>query len=83
MEYTVALVEYTSRYHPYKKACDTLEELMTEREEDERRAEIDQDAENKEKEKARKGFENHSPNRNIKETRQNYKILVKNVTRLV
>lgn len=61
MEYTVALVEYTSRYHPYKKACDTLEELMTEREEDERRAEIDQDAENKEKEKARKGFENHHP----------------------
>lgn len=51
VEYTVALVEYTSRYHPYKKACDTLEELMTEREEDERRAEIDQDAENKEKEK--------------------------------
>lgn len=61
MEYTVALVEYTSRYHPYKKACDNLEELMTEREEDERRAEIDQDAENKEKEKARKGFENHFP----------------------
>lgn len=61
MEYTVALVEYTSRYHPYKKACDTLEELMTEREEDERRAEIDQDAENKEKEKARKGFDYHFP----------------------
>lgn len=61
MEYTVALVEYTSRYHPYKKACDTLEELMTEREEDERRAEIDQDAENKEKEKARKGFDYHLP----------------------
>lgn len=34
---------------------------MTEREEDERRAEIDQYAENKEKEKARKGFENHFP----------------------
>ena len=61
MEYTVALVEYTSRYHPYKKACDTLEELMTEREEDERRAEIDQDAENKEKEKARKGFDYRFP----------------------
>ena len=83
MEYTVALVEYTSRYHPYKKACDTLEELMTEREEDERRAEIDQDAENKEKEKAGEVLKIISPNRNIKETRQNYKILVKNVTRLV
>lgn len=34
---------------------------MTEREEDERRAEIDQDAENKEKEKARKGFDYHFP----------------------
>ena len=51
VEYTVALVEYTRLYKPYRKACDYLEELLREQEDSARQAEIDQNAQNVEKEK--------------------------------
>lgn len=54
VEYTVALVEYTRLYKPYRKACDYLEELLKEREEDERQAELESQAKNHEMEKVSK-----------------------------
>ena len=53
VEYTVALVEYTRLYKPYRKACDYLEELVKEREEDERQAELQSQANHQEMEKVR------------------------------
>lgn len=51
VEYTVALVEYTRLYKPYKKACDYLEDLLKEREEDEKQAELASQAKEHEMEK--------------------------------
>jgi len=51
VEYTVALVEYTRLYKPYKKACDYLDDLLKEREEDERQAELASQAKEHEMEK--------------------------------
>ena len=59
MEYTVALVEYTRLYKPYKKACDTLEELLQEREDDEKQAEMDKYAQENEKEKTVRNMVEH------------------------
>ena len=56
VEYTVALVEYTRLYKPYKKACDYLEELLKEREEDERQAELESQAKEHETEKVREAL---------------------------
>ena len=50
----MALVEYTRLYKPYRKACDYLEELLKEREDDERQAEIDKQAKEHEMEKVRR-----------------------------
>ena len=44
-------MEYTRLYKPYRKACDRLEELLREREEDERRHEMEQTMQVQEKEK--------------------------------
>jgi len=54
VEYTVALVEYTRLYKPYRKACDYLEELIREQEDVARQAEMDQNAQNQAKDKVRK-----------------------------
>lgn len=54
VEYTVALVEYTRLYKPYRKACDYLEELLREQEDDAKQAEIDKNAKDLEKEKVRR-----------------------------
>ena len=54
VEYTVALVEYTRLYKPYRKACDYLEELIGEQEDVARQAEMDQNAQNQAKDKVRK-----------------------------
>lgn len=51
VEYTVALVEYTRLYKPYRKACDYLDELLKEREEDDKQAESESQANDHEMEK--------------------------------
>ena len=53
VEYTVAIVEYTRLYKPYRKASDYLQDLLREQEEDEKQAEIDRTAKDQEKEKVR------------------------------
>ena len=53
VEYTVALVEYTRLYKPYRKANDYLEELLREQEDDAKQAQMDQEAQLEEKEKVR------------------------------
>ena len=58
MEYTVALVEYTRLYKPYRKACDYLEELLKEREDDEKQAELESQANDLEMENVREALEN-------------------------
>ena len=52
----MALVEYTRLYKPYRKACDYLEELLKEREEDEKQAELESLAKDHEMEKVREAF---------------------------
>ena len=42
VEYIISLVEYTRLYKPYKKALEYLEELIREKEEDEKRSEMEQ-----------------------------------------
>lgn len=42
VEYIISLVEYTRLYKPYKKALEYLEDLIKEKEEDEKRAELEQ-----------------------------------------
>ena len=51
VEYTVALVEYTRLYKPYRKANDYLEELLREQEDDDKQAQVDKDAQLEEKDK--------------------------------
>ena len=58
MEYAVALVEYTRLYKPYRKACDYLEELLKEREDDEKQAELESQANDLEMENVREALEN-------------------------
>ena len=53
LEYAVAIVEYTRLYKPYRKACDYLQDLLREHEEDEKQAELDRNAKKQEKEKVR------------------------------
>ena len=56
VEYTVALVEYTRLYKPYRKACDYLDELLKEREEDDKQAESESQANDHEMEKVREAL---------------------------
>ena len=53
VEYTVALMEYTNLYKPYSKALNYLEELIQEKEEDEKRSEIETLRQEEEKETVR------------------------------
>ena len=52
----MALVEYTRLYKPYRKACDYLEELLKEREEDEKQAELESQANDHVMEKVREAL---------------------------
>lgn len=54
----MALVEYTRLYKPYRKACDYLEELLKEREDDEKQAELESQANDLEMENVREALEN-------------------------
>ena len=44
VEYTISLVEYTNMYRPYCKAQEYLDTLLREKDEDEQRALLDQQA---------------------------------------
>lgn len=62
VEYTVALVEYTRLYKPYRKANDYLQELLREQEDDATQAEIDENAQDQDKEKvSRESFDQPNP----------------------
>ena len=61
VEYTVALVEYTRLYKPYRKANDYLQELLREQEDGVLSTEVEEKVEFQEKEKVM----THHPRREI------------------